>query len=55
MKSDHTIDELKRMRKKQLVQACGYNNMKALCLANPDLVTSNKKGPSRKTLIKLLS
>lgn len=53
MQPTYTREELLRMTKKQLVQLCGYPNIKALCRAHPELLT-DKGAPSRKQLVKAL-
>jgi len=55
MPTEYTRAELLLLPKKQIIRLCGYDNMKALCKANPSMSRSLKKGPSRKTLIKLLT
>ena len=44
---------VERLNKKAVVKLCGYANIKALCKANPLMIT-NGKAPSRKQLIKEL-
>jgi len=55
MPTEYTRADLLLMKKKQIIQLCGYDNMKALCKANPSMIRSYRKGPSRKTLIGLLT
>ena len=55
MTQDYTYADLLLLKKKDLVIMSGYPNMKALCKAMPSLTQSNKKGPSHKTLARILS
>ena len=54
MTPTYTRTQLLAMTKKQVIRACGYKNMKQLCKAAPDLIRSRNKGPSKKTLIKII-
>lgn len=46
-----TKQDMKRMKKKQIVQYAGYKNIKALCKDNP-FMCPRGKAPSKNEIIK---
>lgn len=45
-------DELLRKSKKEIVNLCGYINIKHLCKENKDMRRKGGKAPSKKQLIR---